>query len=89
MNGSNTMNEDKRYIAILINPKGEECFLAYGPTSKNKGDAIRFVSFGVAHGAAILHFGRGDQGFWDCEREAARNAEIEYRGWTSRVEEAA
>lgn len=80
---------EKRYIAILINPKGEECFLAYGPTSKNKGDAIRFVSFGVAHKAAMNHFGRGDQGFWDCEREAARNAEKEHRGWTSRVEEAA
>ena len=80
---------EKRYIAILINPKGEECFLAYGPTSKNRWDAVRFVSSMVANRAAMNHFGRGEQGFWDCEREAARNAERKYRGWTNRIEETA
>jgi hypothetical protein len=76
-------------IGILIAPDGEEWFDAYGPMTKDREQATRFISAEVAARAANRRFGRHNDAFWDSERTAQRKAAEEYRRWTYRVEEVA
>lgn len=74
------------HFCILVSPKGEEFFAAYGPPTKDRAEATRYVSRDIADGAAAANFGTDDRAFWNCEREAAQRARANYRGWTHRVE---
>lgn len=73
-------------IGILIDPQGDEWFDAYGPLTKDRSKATVFVSPEIANKAAQNRMGRLKIGFWNCEREHERLAEIKYRQWTNRVE---
>jgi hypothetical protein len=76
-----------RALAILIEPSGEEHFIAYGPTTKDRAQATRFLNPSVAVKAACnIIYGDRDA-FWNSERQHAENTRREHRGWSYRVEE--
>lgn len=76
-----------RAIAILISPTGEEFFDAYGPMTKDREQATRFINADVAARAANRRYGRTREAFWNSERISEQNARDEYQRWTYRVEE--
>jgi len=76
-----------RAIAILIDPQGEEWFMAYGPKTKLRDKASRYISAEVAMKAArAIIFGHPDA-FWNSERQHAENTRREHKGWSYRIEE--
>jgi hypothetical protein len=76
-------------LAILISPKGEEFYSAYGPMTKERKGATEYISQEVAARAAKNTFGRMRTAFWNSERLAEADALRKYRDWTFRVEPAA
>lgn len=74
-------------IAILIDPQGGEHFHAYGPMTGRRDKATRFANASVAVKAALNMMGRGEQGFWNSEREHFAKAAKEYSQWSYRVEQ--
>lgn len=76
-----------RAITILISPTGEEFFDSFGPITKERKEATRFVSAAVAARAANRRFGRIANAFWNSERQAEENARREFRDWSYRIEE--
>ena len=77
-----------KHIAILISPKGERFFAAYGPMVKTRDKALAFASKEVAEGAARNHFGRSNLAFWPSEIVALNSALQKYKDWTFQVEPA-
>lgn len=77
-----------KFICVLIDPKGEEWYDAYGPETKNRKEATRFATAEIAASAANTRFGRAGRAFWECELEAEQRAKKKYRGWTYRTEKA-
>jgi len=76
-----------KHLGILISPKGEEFYDAYGPMTKLRDRATRFDDAVVATKAADNRYGRHSDAFWNSERESRDRRNVEYRGWTSRTEE--
>ena len=76
-----------RFLAILIDPKGEEWFLAYGPKTKLRDKATRFATAHVANKAASAIVWGNPDAFWNSERQHAENTRREHKGWTWRIEE--
>ncbi len=76
-----------KYLGILVSPSGEEFYDAYGPMTKIRDRATRFLEQAVATRAAMHRYGRDGSAFWNSEREHQAQAGKEYRNWTSRVEE--
>ena len=74
-------------LAILIEPTGEEHFLAYGPTTKDRAQATRFINSSVAVKAACAIIYGDRDAFWESERQHAANTRREHKGWSYRVEE--
>lgn len=74
-------------LAILIDPKGEEYFLACGPHTKNRAEATEFASAEIALKAARAAIFGDPLAFWNSERESARRTREEHRGWSFRIEE--
>ncbi len=76
-----------RAIAILIDPKGAESFVAYGPETDDRAQATRFLNAAVAVKAACSRIYGDPDAFWNSERESARLTREAHRGWSYRVEE--
>lgn len=76
-----------RALAILINPEGEEFFLSYGPATKIRDKATRYLNPSVAISAARSAIFGDPNAFWESERQHAANVCRERKGWTFRVEE--
>jgi hypothetical protein len=74
-------------LAILISPTGEEFFHAYGPMTKRRDKATRFINGSVAIKGALSYLGRGNNAFWESERRSENAARERYKGWSYRVEE--
>jgi hypothetical protein len=74
-------------LAILIDPRGDESFIAYGSNTKDKDSATRFLNGTVAIRAARSRIFGDPDAFWNSEREHARRTRKEYRGWSYRIEE--
>jgi hypothetical protein len=74
-------------IGILIAPDGEEFYDAYGPMTKRRDKATRFINGTVAVKAMLNRFGRTGIAFWESERRSEAKAREEYRRWSYRVEE--
>ncbi len=78
---------DAPHIAIHISPDGEEWYSAYGPLTKDRDKAMRYVSATVANLAVQNRIGNG-AAFWPSEIHSASLARKEYAGWTFRIEPA-
>ena len=76
-----------RAIAILIDTKGNEHFVAYGPHTQDRAGATRFINGSVAIKAACRIIYGDRDAFWESERRAAENTRREHKGWTYRIEE--
>jgi hypothetical protein len=74
-------------LGILISPDGEEFYDAYGPMTKRRDKATRFLNGSIAVKAVLSRYGRGNHAFWESERRSEANAREEYRHWTYRIEE--
>jgi hypothetical protein len=71
-----------KHIAILISPKGEQFYAAYGPMVNKREKALEFKNKAVAEGAARNYFGISNLAFWPSEIIAQNNALKKYVGWT-------
>ncbi len=75
-----------KVIGILIDPKGEEWFDAYGPKTKERDKATILKSEEAANNSAVGRFGRAGIAFFESERQAENEAFKRYHGWTNRTE---
>jgi uncharacterized protein YjaZ len=72
-------------IVVLISPMGEEWFDAYGPMTKSRIKATKFVSEEIAEKAVLNRYGRDNMAFWGSERQSESKARQTYKEWTYRI----
>ena len=74
-----------KHIAILLSPKGEQFYAAYGPMVNKRENALEFKNKAAAEGAAYNYFGRSNLAFWPSELIAQNNALKKYANWTFKI----
>ena len=77
---------DNRALAILIDPNSEEWFVAHGPDTKDRSEALAFLNESVAIKAACSRIFGERNPFWPSEWESAKRTREEHKGWSYRVE---
>jgi hypothetical protein len=74
-------------LVILIEPSGDEWFVAWGPNTKDRAEAMRFLNASVGVKVACERIFGSRDAFWESERQHAANTRIEHKGWSYRIEE--
>lgn len=74
-----------KHITIVTSPSGEEWYEAYGPLTKDRGEATEYFTNPQTL-RAPERFGRNGTAFWQSEIRAESAALKEYAGWNYRHE---